>query len=428
MELVQEGFKETEVGLIPEDWNIVRLGDKIKLKNGFALQSNFFSERGPIVMTPGNFKLEGGLKFDDGNTIRFAGEVSKEMCFDNGDLVMVMTDLTPNCNLLGKSGIIDSREVILHNQRIGKILIKSSGVDKNFLNCYFNSYLFSNRMKSTATGSTVRHTSVPTINNTQLILPTLQEQQAIAKAFSDVDALISSLDALIAKKKAIKQGAMQQLLTPPHKGGKRLDGFDGEWVETNLGALCTIFGRIGFRGYTVNDIVKEGQGAITLSPSNIVNGQLRLSKVTYLSWFKYEESPEIKIYNNDILLVKTGSTFGKTALVRGLERKATLNPQVVVLKKVKCNNVFLGYIMGFPLIQNQINSIVVGGAIPTLSQEQVSRFKLFVPPTIEEQKAIAQILSDMDTELEQLEAKKAKYQQIKQGMMQELLTGKTRLV
>ncbi|MDE0561362.1 hypothetical protein OU792_15295, partial [Algoriphagus sp. NF] len=74
-----------------------------------------------------------------------------------------------------------------------------------------------------------------------------------------------------------------------------------DWDVVSIGSQCQIFGRIGFRGYTVNDIVKEGQGAITLSPSNIVNGQLNLSKLTYLSWFKYEESPEIKIFNGDIL-------------------------------------------------------------------------------------------------------------------------------
>ncbi|CAA0155377.1 conserved hypothetical protein [Tenacibaculum maritimum] len=195
-----------------------------------------------------------------------------------------------------------------------------------------------------------------------------------------------------------------------------------DWSLKNIGDLSTIFGRIGFRGYTVNDIVKEDQGAITLSPSNIVNGQLNLSKVTFLSWFKYEESPEIKIYNGDILLVKTGSTFGKTALVKNLDQKATLNPQIIVLKKIKCDNVFLGYMMGYPIIQNQITSTVVGGAIPTLSQEQVSRFQIPLPPTLKEQKAIATALSDMDDLIASLESLIAKKQAIKQGAMQQLLT------
>ncbi len=200
-----------------------------------------------------------------------------------------------------------------------------------------------------------------------------------------------------------------------------------DWEVKKLGSQCQIFGRIGFRGYTINDIVKEDQGAISLSPSNIVDGKLNLNKVTFLSWFKYEESPEIKINNGDILLVKTGSTYGKTAIVKGLFQKATLNPQIVVLKKIICDNAFLGYMMNYPIIKEQIEASIVGGAIPTLSQEQVSKFAIPLPPTIEEQRAIAGALSDVDELISRLETLITKKKAIKQGAMQELLTGKTRL-
>ncbi|MBA6315168.1 restriction endonuclease subunit S [Cellulophaga baltica] len=426
------GYKQTEVGLIPEDWSLFSFDDIFSFNSTSNYSKAEMSDDnevgcihyGLIHGIPNSqYNLENGIKY------YVSKEQAKYEFVRDGDVIMV--DASEDLEGLNKSveikGVGDNKFISgLHTYLLRD---KKSLLVDNFRGLVLNSKIVKNQMLQLAVGMKVFGVSKSQIVNVKIPLPpTLEEQKAIATALSDVDDLISSLNALIAKKKAIKQGAMQQLLTPPHKGGKRLDGFDGEWEETNLGSLCTIFGRIGFRGYTVNDIVKEGQGAITLSPSNIVNGQLKLSKVTYLSWFKYEESPEIKIYNNDILLVKTGSTFGKTALVRGLKQKATLNPQVIVLKKVKCNNVFLGYIMGFPIIQNQINSTVVGGAIPTLSQEQVSRFKLFVPPTIEEQNAIASTLSDMDKELEELASKKEKYEHIKQAMMQELLTGKTRLV
>lgn len=198
--------------------------------------------------------------------------------------------------------------------------------------------------------------------------------------------------------------------------------FPEDWKITSIGKIVQIFGRIGFRGYTVNDIVGEEEGAITLSPSNIVNGKLTLQKVTYISWYKYHESPEIKIYNGDILLVKTGSTYGKTTYVKNLSKEATLNPQIVVLKNPKCNGELLGYIMGFPFIQNQIESSIVGGAIPTLSQEQVSRFRFPLPPTLTEQRAIATALSDVDDLITSLENLIEKKKMIKQGAMQELLT------
>ncbi len=200
-----------------------------------------------------------------------------------------------------------------------------------------------------------------------------------------------------------------------------------DWDINNIGNVCQIFGRIGFRGYTAADIVGKGKGAITISPSNIRDNQMDFSNCTYISWFKYEESPEIKIFNGDILLVKTGSTFGKTALVINLNEKATINPQLVVLKNFLIDNSYLSYVMGFKIVQDQIRSTIVGGAIPTLSQQQISNFQIPLPPTLTEQRAIATALSDVDRLLSAYDQLIAKKKAIKLGAMQELLTGKRRL-
>jgi type I restriction enzyme, S subunit len=200
-----------------------------------------------------------------------------------------------------------------------------------------------------------------------------------------------------------------------------------DWDVKSIRDVCRIFGRIGFRGYTINDIVDEGKGAITISPSNIEEGKTHFKNCTYISWFKYNESPEIKIFNGDILLVKTGSTFGKTAIVQNLPEKATINPQLVVLKYPQIDNCFLGYMMNFEIIQNQIVSNIVGGAIPTLSQELVYNFQIPLPPTHAEQERIATALSDTDVLITSLEKLIDKKRKIKQGAMQELLTGKKRL-
>lgn len=197
-----------------------------------------------------------------------------------------------------------------------------------------------------------------------------------------------------------------------------------DWEIKKIGDVAELFGRIGFRGYTVNDIVKEGYGAITISPSNMQGEKMNFKKCTYISWFKYEESPEIKIYNGDILLVKTGSTFGKSALVENLNEKATINPQIVVFKKLKINNILFSKIISNPIVQEQINASIVGGAIPTLSQRLVLNFKIPLPPTLQEQNAIANALSDTDTWINSLEQLLNKKRQIKQGAMQELLQPK----
>ena len=200
-----------------------------------------------------------------------------------------------------------------------------------------------------------------------------------------------------------------------------------DWEVNLIGNVSEIFGRIGFRGYTVEDLVDEGFGAITLSPSNIQNGKMDFSNCSYISWKKYDESPEIKIANGDILLVKTGSTYGKSAIVKNLAKKATINPQFVVIKKTKCNNELLGYLIQTPIVQEQIEASIVGGAIPTLSQKQIASFKIPLSKSIKEQQRIAKALSDVDALISTTEKLLQKKKNIKQGAMQELLTGKKRL-
>jgi type I restriction enzyme S subunit len=199
-----------------------------------------------------------------------------------------------------------------------------------------------------------------------------------------------------------------------------------EWSVTTIGEQSQIFGRIGFRGYTVDDIVEEGHGAIAINPSNIKDSETVFDKCTYITWHKYEESPEIKIDEGDIILVKTGSTVGKTAIVKKLPEKATLNPQVVVFKKLMTSPGFFGYTMGFRVVQKQLTETVVGGAVPTLSQKQVATFKFPLPP-LPEQRAIATALSDVDALLSGLERLITKKRDLKQAAMQQLLTGQTRL-
>ena len=176
----------------------------------------------------------------------------------------------------------------------------------------------------------------------------------------------------------------------------RFPEFSGEWEKQKLCNISTIVGRIGFRGYTTNDIVEPGMGAIALSPTNIVNNQLTYDKNnTYISISKYEESPEIMIKQGDVVFVKTGSTVGKVAYVDKLICKTTLNPQVVVLKDIKCDHYFLSTIMSTRIFQNQIQRITVGGAVPTLSQVAMGNICISLPEA-KEQKKIAYFLNLLD--------------------------------
>ena len=173
-----------------------------------------------------------------------------------------------------------------------------------------------------------------------------------------------------------------------------------EYKKYKLGDICKIFGRIGFRGYTTEDLVSSpANGAISLSPSNIVDGVMDLSKCTYISWEKYEESPEIKIAPNDIVIVKTGNSYGRTAIIRNVEHPMTLNPQFVVLKNIRINPVYLAYFLKTNEFQKQVYGIVGGSAIPTFSQENLASLIVRVPNE-NIQNTIADILDSLDGKIE----------------------------
>ena len=172
------------------------------------------------------------------------------------------------------------------------------------------------------------------------------------------------------------------------------------WKEYKLGDICTLVGRIGFRGYTTDDLTSSpADGAITLSPTNIVAGEIDLSKPTYIKWPKYYESPEIMLEQDDIVLVKTGSSIGRTTRIREINHPMTLNPQFVVLKQIKINNAFLSYVIKSPYFQALLKSITVGSAIPTLSQKNLSKLVVKIPNE-ETQERISKVLLSLDDKIE----------------------------
>ncbi len=192
---------------------------------------------------------------------------------------------------------------------------------------------------------------------------------------------------------------------------KLLDNQPVEWKK--LGEVCRIIGRIGFRGYTRKDIVSQGEGAISISPTNIKNQVLNLDPEisTYISWSKYEESPEIMIEEGDVVLAKTASV-GKVGLVRTLLEKATLNPQMVVLKDIDCNPAYLYYYLTGSVFQTKIKSIAGIGSVPNISQSKLSTIEIPLPP-LSVQERIVEILdkfTSLEAELEaELDCRKRQY-------------------
>ena len=193
-----------------------------------------------------------------------------------------------------------------------------------------------------------------------------------------------------------------------------------EWKVKSLDDICDFKGRIGWRGYTKDDLREIGPlviGATQISNSN----RLDFSNPTYLSEEKYEESPEIKVYLNDIILVKTGNTIGKVAIVDKEIGNATINPNTVLLKNIECFNRYLYYIIVSEIIQKPLKKSITVGAQPSVNQETLK--KILIPiPTEKEQKKIALILSTVDEQIDNVDSLIEKNKELKKGLMQTLLT------
>lgn len=170
------------------------------------------------------------------------------------------------------------------------------------------------------------------------------------------------------------------------------------WEQRKLGDSCKLNGRIGFRGYTEKDIIsKEAGGVLTFSPTNIVDNKLTIEcKNTYITREKYDESPEIKISNGDILFVKTGSTLGKSALVAGLKEDASINPQIVVMHVEKDTENFMSNVLITDRVMKQVAAVKIGGAVPTMTETELKNFTYFAPAEKEEKKKIGDHFRTLD--------------------------------
>lgn len=255
-------------------------------------------------------------------------------------------------------------------------------------------------------------------------LPSIEEQQKIVGILSDIDTLITNLQKLICKKKDIRQGTMQMLVT----GKKRLDGFSGDWVKINLAKNSRLKARIGWQGLTTAEYLNEGYSYL-ITGTDFKDGRINWSGCHYVDYDRYAQDPNIQVSNGDLLLTKDG-TIGKVAYISDLDRPATLNSGVFVVKPITNAYTahFMFYVLESSIFKDFLQQLSAGSTINHLYQKDLVKFDLYVPPTTEEQEAITGILFDMDLDIYKLKEKLSKYQKIKQGMMEELLTGKVRLV
>lgn len=414
---MKSGYKMTEVGVIPEDWEVKNVSESCLIKARIGWQGLKKSE----YMSSGDYLLITGTDFDNGQVNwKSCAYVSKARYEQDSNIKIRPQDI-----LISKDGTIGKVAYLgmipkagTLNSGIFVIRANDRKIDQVFLSKIFMSFYFEEFLNRLVAGSTINHLYQKDFVKFCFPLPNSEEQAAIATALSDVDSLISALTKKIEKKKAIKQGLMQQLLT----GKKRLPGFNDKWKSMLLGDIAEV--KDGT--HQTPKYVKSG-GKPFYSVENVTADDFKNVKHISLEEHKALTS-NYRIEKGDVLMTRIGS-IGCCKYV-DWDVDASFYVSLALLKiNEKYDSKFISYLSNIKSFKEEVmlNSLVF--AIPQkINLGNISLIKVYIPTSKAEQTAISNILSDCDSEIAALEEKRDKYKEIKQGMMQQLLTGKIRLI
>ena len=412
-------FKDTEIGKIPEEWKMYSIGKdcSVKARIGWqGLTTSEYLQTGHYGLITSTDLIEGKVNWD---TCVFVSEErykqDTNIIVKNGD-VLVSKDGT-----IGKVAVVSNLQYpTTLNSGVFVIRTKNEKITQEGLGLVFISPYFKDFIKRLTAGSTIVHLYQKDIVNFTFPIPTLPEQHRIASALTSIDNLISSLGKLIEKKKNIKQGTMQQLLT----GKTRLKGFSEPWVKRKLGDNATI--QRGGSPRPIEAYLTTNRDGINWIKIGDVRPNDKFIRHTVEKIIPEGISHSRQVYKGDFILSNSMS-FGRPYI---LDIDGCIHDGWLVIKDYSntYDMDFLYYILSSDAVFEQYIAMAAGSSVKNLNKEKVANVMLFAPQSLAEQQAIAAILTKMDDEITALEAKKTKYEAIKQGIMQQLLTGKIRLI
>ena len=420
--MIETKFQNTEIGLIPRDWSLGRILGNFYLKGRIGwqgLKASEFLDFGPYLVT--------GTDFENGHVVwERCYHISEERYAQDPAIHVKLNDiLITKDGTIGKTVFIDNKpEKVSLNSHLLIVRPINNEYTNEFLYWVFNSNLFVEYYLAVQSGTTMASLSQDKISKFMYPLPGVKEQLRIATVLRDIDDLRQSIQKLIVKKKAIRKGTVRSLLT----GEKRLKGFSEGWKGKNLGKCAMIKARIGWQGLTTNEYLDSGDYYL-ITGTDFIDGAIAWDNCHFVSKDRFEQDPYIKIQEKDVLVTKDG-TIGKVAYLDQIPGPGTLNSGVFVIrtKDVEISQRYLAKVFISKYFDDFIDSIVAGSTIIHLYQKDIVKFDFCVPPTLEEQEAICDVIEDMDNDILTLTKKFEKYTMLKDGMMQQLLTGKIRLV
>ena len=420
--VVPEGYKQTEVGVIPEGWAVVLLGDCLAVKPSYGINAPAVpqSDRLPTYLRITDITEEG--KFLPDPAVSVSSDSSENYYLSEGDIVFARTGAS-----VGKSYLYrPSDGPLVYAGFLIRVRPNKHQLLPNFLAAYVTTGRYWQWVKLMSMRS-----GQPGINGTEYArlpvpLPPLEEQRAIATALSDVDALLAALDRLIAKKRDIKQATMQQLLTAQ----TRLPGFEGEWERVRLGDHVT-FLKNGVNSRA--ELLSDGQvrylhyGDIHASGSVLKNPD----SLPFLPDAKAKSLGRLQ--NGDLIFADASEDIegvGKSVELVGVastEVVSGLHTIAARFDKAILSDGFKAYLQFCPEFISTLRRLAAGTKVYATTRSHIAGVEMRLPK-VEEQQAISGVFSAIDSELEALQQRRTKTAALKQAMMQELLTGRTRLV
>jgi len=419
---LRPGYQQTGVGPIPEDWRLSSLGHEAELLSGFPFLSQGFAASGIRLLRGSNVK-RGQLDWSREITEHWPAVTSKIKQYElqESDIVIAMDGA-----LVGRSFAIVKRADLpsLLVQRVARVRAKAT--DQRLLGAWINSDYFIRHVDSVKTHTAIPHISPRDIRDFAVAIPRAEsEQRAIAEALSDVDALLDGLTRLIAKKRDLKQGAMQQLLT----GRTRLPGFGGEWASVRLAEIGDAYG--GLTGKSSADF--GAGGARYIAFMDVIRSVSIRSGSTFERVRVGSGEAQNAVKRGDLLLNGSSETPEEVAMGAVCdvdEQDLFLNSFCFGFRlrpSAEADALFLAYLLRSDAGRTVMRSLAQGSTRYNMAKSAFLDACLLLPSR-SEQGTIATVLSHMDAELAVLEARRAKTQALKQAMMQSLLTGRIRLV
>jgi type I restriction enzyme S subunit len=410
---LKAGYKMTEVGVIPEDWEVKRIGDFALVGSGGTPRREVGSYWGGSIPWVTTSQIDFAVITEAKQFITEAGlKNSAAKLLPVGTLLLALYGQGKTRGKVGALGVPAST-----NQACASITLQK-GISQEYMLHYLTSRYEIIRNSSNSGGQ--ENLSGNIVKGIRVAFPQLQEQEEIAKTLNDVDALIAGLEKLIEKKRNIKQATMQQLLT----GKTRLHGFTEAWEVKHLNELGIFLKGTGVRKDEANSgsLPCIRYGEIYTHHSEVVQ--------KFNSWINKDVARSaLPLKTGDLLFAASGETkeeIGKCTTYIGSDSPFA-GGDIIVFRAMNIDPIFMSYVCNSKPVVVQKASLGQGDAVVHISAISLGRVSIQLPK-FDEQKAIATLISGIDTELYSIEARLVKIRNIKQGVMQELLTGRTRLI